>query len=190
MSTLFVNSTMVPMLAFRIIPDTIISVALCIILFDSRTDVKKTTKLINTLIVYAVNRFVLTTVVIFFQMVVLLAIPNNKGALNMDFVTVHLKFNTLLASLNARNHLRRMNGAIVTDSGMAVSSVPSTQVKSGSAVQFAVRSSVPSLQNPGSFGSTTSQDSSLEEGIVTIEKETYVVSDFSTTPTRKAGDFV
>jgi len=83
-----------------------------------------------------------------------------------------------------------MNGAIVTDSGMAVSSVPSTQVKSGSAVQFTVRSSVPSLQASGSLGSTTSQDSSLEEGIVTIEKETYVVSDFSTTPTRKAGDFV
>ncbi|THU83775.1 hypothetical protein K435DRAFT_420756 [Dendrothele bispora CBS 962.96] len=166
MSALFVNSTMVPMLVFRIVPDTIISVSLCSILLDSRTEVKKTTKLVNTLIVYAINRFVLTTVVVFVQMVVVLAIPQNKGFMAMDFVTVHLKFNSLLATLNARNHLRRMHDPATTNGGMTN---VAAQLKTGSVVQFAVRSQ---LQSAGSFSSGTQELS--EDGIVRIEKETYV----------------
>ncbi|THU84086.1 hypothetical protein K435DRAFT_783940, partial [Dendrothele bispora CBS 962.96] len=171
MSTSFAYSTMVPMLVLRIVPDTIISVSLCSILLDSRTGFKKTTKLINMLVVYAINRFVLTTMVVFVQLVLILVKPQNELAIVMDFVTAQLKFNSLLATLNARSHLRRMIDRTTNDSG--ITNVVA-QLRTGSIVQFAVQ---PQLQSTGSFSSDTQE---LGDGsIVRIEKETYVVSDCS-----------
>ncbi|THU98486.1 hypothetical protein K435DRAFT_964928 [Dendrothele bispora CBS 962.96] len=172
-STPFVYSTMVPLLVLRIVPDTIISVSLCSILLDSRTGLKKTTKLINTLVVYAINRFVLTTMVVFVQLVLILVKPQNEVAIVMDVVTAQLKFNSLLATLNARSHLRRMIDRTTNDSGITNAVA---QLRTGSVVQFAVQ---PQSQSTGSLSSDTQElgDSS----IVRIEKpkETYVVSDCS-----------
>ncbi|THU83774.1 hypothetical protein K435DRAFT_843918 [Dendrothele bispora CBS 962.96] len=173
MSTPFVYSTMVPLLVLRIVPDTIISVSLCSILLDSRTGLKKTTKLINTLVVYAINRFVLTTMVVFVQLVLILVKPQNEVAIVMDVVTAQLKFNSLLATLNARSHLRRMIDRTMNDSGITNAVA---QLRTGSVVQFANQ---PQSQSTGSLSSDTQElgDSS----IVRIEKpkETYVVSDCS-----------
>ncbi|THU93419.1 hypothetical protein K435DRAFT_840242 [Dendrothele bispora CBS 962.96] len=101
-----VLTTMVPMLAFRIVADILISSSLCYTLYDTRAGELKSRKLINTLMIYAMNRFVLTTVVVVIQMAVLIAKPQSIGAMVIEFVTVHLYVNSFLATLNARSHLR------------------------------------------------------------------------------------
>ncbi|THU98493.1 hypothetical protein K435DRAFT_964931 [Dendrothele bispora CBS 962.96] len=171
MTTSFVNSTVIPTLVFRIVPDTIISVSLCLILLYSRNEAKKTAKLVNTLIVYAIHRYTLTTVVLFVQMVVMLAIPQNKGTMAMGFVAAHLKVNSLLATLNARNRLRRMIDPVTIDSGII-----GNQFKTGSAVQFAVPSQSP-LQTAESFSCGTQE--LRGDNVVKIEKEIFVDRGYS-----------
>ncbi|THU83773.1 hypothetical protein K435DRAFT_784069, partial [Dendrothele bispora CBS 962.96] len=99
--------------------------------------------------------------VVFVQLVLILVKPQNELAIVMDFVTAQLKFNSLLATLNARSHLRRMIDCTTNDSG--ITNVV-TQLRTGSIIQFAVQ---PQLQSTGSFSSDTQE---LGDGsIVRIE---------------------
>ncbi|KAJ7841909.1 hypothetical protein B0H14DRAFT_2781964 [Mycena olivaceomarginata] len=106
-----VYPAMVPLFLLRVVTDAFTSVTLCIVLYDSRTDLGKTMRLIRTLIMYAINRFILTTVVLVAQVIFLLLKPHSSGAIAMEFVTAHLYINSFLATLNARASLR--NGGIV-----------------------------------------------------------------------------
>ncbi|THU98484.1 hypothetical protein K435DRAFT_838110 [Dendrothele bispora CBS 962.96] len=143
------------------------------ILCNSRSEAKlKTAKLIKTLIVYAINRYILTTVVVFVQMVLIIAIPQNKGAMAMSSVTAHLKINSLLATLNTRNHLRRMVNHVTTDNDMVVNAL--AQLKTGSIVQFTFQSQLYS----GSFNSGN-QECSEDGHIVRIENVTEVDRGYS-----------
>ncbi|KAK7449259.1 hypothetical protein VKT23_013403 [Stygiomarasmius scandens] len=152
-----------------------IAASLCLTLWDSRTDVKQTRRLIYKLMFYAVNQFVLVTVFFIVQMILVLAIPQNRGFLLMDLVVVHLKTNSVLATINARTHLRRMNDlSVITNSDVPSSS----RVGTLSTPRFVVGSvqpvdSLPPLNPVASFGSD-SRSSDKESG-VNVQKETYVV---------------
>ncbi|KAF5372562.1 hypothetical protein D9758_005183 [Tetrapyrgos nigripes] len=192
-----VHITMVPMLAFRIITDVFICVSLCYTLWDSRTEVQRTSKLIHTLIVYAINRFVLTTVVVIVQMIVLITKPQSIGAMVIEFVTVHLYFNSLLATLNSRNHLRHHldNGHVITDSDL-----PTGRGKA-SAVRFAgnySRSTIPGQQSFTQPATTTmtmtttaedNHDGVKREISIPRETETFIMSDLSNS-LQKPGELV
>ncbi|THU98509.1 hypothetical protein K435DRAFT_777480 [Dendrothele bispora CBS 962.96] len=195
-----VHITQVPMLAFRIITDILICVSLCYTLWDSRTEIRRTTKLINMLIVYAINRFVLTTLVVIVQMIVLITKPQSIGAMVIEFVTVHLYVNSLLATLNSRNHLRNIgNDRVNSDSNLSssdrygkFSSVRFVHGGSTTAGQQQQQSlAVLSSQAPTSSSSgfeMSRMDDVLDvnkEGTVGIQVERYIMSDLSESIQRK-----
>ncbi|KAJ7801886.1 hypothetical protein B0H14DRAFT_1672432 [Mycena olivaceomarginata] len=64
-----VHPGIVPLYCIRLVSDAIIAVALCVVLYDasSRSMFKGSNRLFKTLMVYAMNRFILTTVVVIVQ---------------------------------------------------------------------------------------------------------------------------
>ncbi|KAJ7306146.1 hypothetical protein DFH08DRAFT_902263 [Mycena albidolilacea] len=110
-----VYPVMVPVFLSRVVTDAFTSTTLCIVLYDFRTDFGKTMRLIRTLIIYAINRFILTTLVLVAQVIFLLLKPKSIAAMVMGYVTVHLYINSFLATLNARASLRK--GGVVDITG-------------------------------------------------------------------------
>ncbi|KAF8201345.1 hypothetical protein K438DRAFT_1965843 [Mycena galopus ATCC 62051] len=103
---------MVPMFLLRVVTDAFTALALCIVLYDTRTHFNTSQSLIRTLIVYAINRFILTTVVLIAQVIFLILKPQSLGAMSMEFVTAHLYINSFLATLNTRASLRKSEGVM------------------------------------------------------------------------------
>ncbi|THU84089.1 hypothetical protein K435DRAFT_807003 [Dendrothele bispora CBS 962.96] len=108
-----VYDAMVPLFVIRVLSDTLTAVALCIILFDSRTGSSQSLRLIKTLMIYAMERFVLTTVVVLFQTIVLVVKPTSIWAMVIESITPQLYTNSFLATLNSRNHLRDIGSSVV-----------------------------------------------------------------------------
>ncbi|KAJ6477674.1 hypothetical protein C8R45DRAFT_1101984 [Mycena sanguinolenta] len=113
-----VYSAMVPMFVLRVLTDAFTCVTLCIVLYEARPDYGRS--LIKTLIVYAMNRFILTTQVSLSYLLPnplqLLLSPDSIGAMVMEFVTGHLYINSFLATLNARASLRKGEVVDMNDS--------------------------------------------------------------------------
>ncbi|KAJ7777351.1 hypothetical protein B0H16DRAFT_1505210 [Mycena metata] len=105
-----VYPALVPLYSTRVVSDTLTAVALCIVLYDASTHsvFKGSSNLFKTLMIYAMNRFILTTVVVVIQTCVLIAKPGSLWAMAMDAITPHLYVNSLLATLNARKKLREI----------------------------------------------------------------------------------
>ncbi|KAJ7576655.1 hypothetical protein C8J56DRAFT_1061919 [Mycena floridula] len=117
---------MVPLFSIRVVSDSFTSISLCIILYDARpTD--KSSELVRKLIMYAMNRFVMTTqvfigfwslsltistpsnrIVVLVQTIVLVLKPETIWAIAIDLVSVEIYVNSFLSTLNSRNHLRDM----------------------------------------------------------------------------------
>ncbi|KAJ7598418.1 hypothetical protein C8J56DRAFT_1020264 [Mycena floridula] len=117
---------MVPLYTVRVVLDIVTSIALCIILYDSRPSMDRASKLVNTLIVYAMNRFVLTTLVVIILTIMLISSPGSIWAMVLEFIPTEsesplLYVNSFLTTLNSRNHLREIGG-----SGQVISASLST----------------------------------------------------------------
>ncbi|KAJ7595757.1 hypothetical protein C8J56DRAFT_1042837 [Mycena floridula] len=128
---------MVPLFTIRVASDTVTSIALCIILYDNRPSISRSTKLVNTLIMYAMNRFVLTTqvinysetsdsdesnrIVVFVQTIILITKPSSIWAMVIEFVTSEIYVNSFLSTLNSRNHLREIGGTgqVISATGLS-----------------------------------------------------------------------
>ncbi|KAJ3975136.1 hypothetical protein EV361DRAFT_865618 [Lentinula raphanica] len=82
-----------PFAVFAVLSDVLIAVSL-------------TNTLITTLIVYAVNRCLLTSAVAITEVIVFILHPTSLWFLAIDFVIGKLYANSLLASLNSRHYLR------------------------------------------------------------------------------------
>ncbi|KAJ3774151.1 hypothetical protein FB446DRAFT_490747 [Lentinula raphanica] len=95
-----------PFAVFAVLSDVLIAVSLCVLLHESRTGWGKTNTLITTLIVYAVNRCLLTSAVAITEVIVFILHPTSLWFLAIDFVIGKLYANSLLASLNSRHYLR------------------------------------------------------------------------------------
>ncbi|KAJ7580285.1 hypothetical protein C8J56DRAFT_1030155 [Mycena floridula] len=109
---------MIPLFAVRVVSDSFTSISLCIILYDSQPIFSRSAKLLRTLIMYAMNRFVMTTIVVIAQTVILIIEPGSIWAMSMDIVNVQIYVNSFLSILNSRNHLREIG------SGNQMSSIP------------------------------------------------------------------
>ncbi|KAI6165850.1 hypothetical protein EDD17DRAFT_104222 [Pisolithus thermaeus] len=85
--------------------EVLITTSLCTLLRGSRSDMPRMKHLLNTLIIYAVNRCLLTLPV-----VVAMAVLGTDNlflwAAAFDFIVGKLYVNSFLASLNTRQHLR------------------------------------------------------------------------------------
>ncbi|KAJ7580897.1 hypothetical protein C8J56DRAFT_961076 [Mycena floridula] len=95
-----------PFAAFDVVSDILISVALCILLYGSRSGISATNTLISTLILYAINRCLLTSVVAVVEVITFSLSPKSLWFLAIDFTIGKLYANSALASLNSRRSLR------------------------------------------------------------------------------------
>ncbi|CAA7267161.1 unnamed protein product [Cyclocybe aegerita] len=89
-----------------IISDITIAAALCMLLRNSRTTFEDTNTVINRLIIFAINRCILTSAMAILETIVFTVLPNSFYSLAIDFVIGKLYANSLLAVLNSRARLR------------------------------------------------------------------------------------
>ncbi|KAF7326906.1 hypothetical protein MVEN_02584500 [Mycena venus] len=107
-----VDVGLVPLYCIRVVSDAITAVVLCAVLHEASSRLTTFTgskRVVKTLMVYAMNRFILTTIVVIIQTIVLLIKPDSIWAMVLDAITVHLYVNSLLATLNARQKLRSID---------------------------------------------------------------------------------
>ncbi|KAL4256227.1 hypothetical protein AB1N83_011608 [Pleurotus pulmonarius] len=109
-------------LASGVAADLSIAVALVFWLLKSRTGFKRTDSLLNTMMVYAVNTGLLTTICGFTSLVTYAARRNDLVFLGFFFVLSELLINAMLASFNARQCMRR--------DASGVTSIHSSQIDS------------------------------------------------------------
>ncbi|KAG1809087.1 uncharacterized protein BJ212DRAFT_613913 [Suillus subaureus] len=98
-----------PFAITAVLSDVFIAGSLCILLHGNRSPVVETNTLVNTLIVYAINRCLLTSVVAVAEVIAFAIIPGSLWFIAIDFVIGKLYANSLLASLNSRSALRGRN---------------------------------------------------------------------------------
>ncbi|KAH6893971.1 hypothetical protein BKA70DRAFT_796114 [Coprinopsis sp. MPI-PUGE-AT-0042] len=107
-----------PFAVTAVLSDIMIAASLCVLLSGSRTGFKGTNHLVTVLIIYAINRCILTSVVAVVEIVVFSLFPNAHWYLAIDFVIGKLYANSFLASLNSRNALSKSSQNINTTSGV------------------------------------------------------------------------
>ncbi|KIO12324.1 hypothetical protein M404DRAFT_19174 [Pisolithus tinctorius Marx 270] len=103
----------IPCSATYVLAEVLITVSLCLLLYDngSHSAFPRTKRLLNTLIIYAVNRCLLTLLVAIAELVATIE-NQNSWAMGMEFAMGKLYANSLLASLNTRQHLRSQDSHI------------------------------------------------------------------------------
>jgi hypothetical protein len=123
-----------PFAIFAVLADFAIAISLCILLHKRRTGFKGTGSLISTLIIYAINRCLLTSAAATAEIIVLAAMPTSFWFLAIDFVVGKLYANSLLATLNTRRSLRTVSygtADTVPMSGLRWKSHPQTSTGLG-----------------------------------------------------------
>ncbi|KIJ65814.1 hypothetical protein HYDPIDRAFT_39001 [Hydnomerulius pinastri MD-312] len=162
-----VYPAMVPLFFTRVASDTVTAITLCVVLYDSQTSFKRSVRLVKTLIIYSMNRFVLTTVVVIIQTIILIVKPGSIWAMVIEFVSVQLYANSLLATLNSRNYFRAIGSG---DSNyMTAPSTTAVGYRRGGA-------STELTTFEASANSTVNVD--LKNHGIRVDKERVVVADF------------
>ncbi|KAL4249316.1 hypothetical protein ABKN59_007025 [Abortiporus biennis] len=130
--------------------DTIIAIVLCIILWQLRTGFNRTDSQIETLMKYSIHTGALTSVVAVVIVITYAVMPHNFVYIAVYLTLPKLYHNALLATLNARDHLRAE-----MDGGSGMSSVHVSKLLIAD----------PSRWGVGSSGSRTaySKDTQFEE---------------------------
>ncbi|KAF9461456.1 hypothetical protein BDZ94DRAFT_1263764 [Collybia nuda] len=101
-----------PFATLSVLADTLIALALCILLHGSRTGFRHTNKLVTMLMIYAINRCLLTSFVELAAVIVFVISPGTLWFLGIEFVIGKLYANSLLATLNSRNALGASSGTM------------------------------------------------------------------------------
>ncbi|KAF9001246.1 hypothetical protein BDZ89DRAFT_1146968 [Hymenopellis radicata] len=91
----------------EVLADISIASTLCTVLYKSRTSFSSTKNVVNSLIVYAINTCVLTTVCAVACFITFAIWPDEFIYIAIYFSLNKLYFNSLLANLNSREHLRQ-----------------------------------------------------------------------------------
>ncbi|KAJ7238327.1 hypothetical protein B0H12DRAFT_1137512 [Mycena haematopus] len=99
-------------LAFAATADLTIAASLVVCLRRSRTGIKSTDSIVNTLVLYAMNTGLLTSIVVLVDMICFLTMPDNFIHLGIQIISGKLYTNSLLATLNFRDSVRQ-NGKFV-----------------------------------------------------------------------------
>ncbi|KAH7882565.1 hypothetical protein F5I97DRAFT_275141 [Phlebopus sp. FC_14] len=95
-----------PFALTAVLSDICIATGLCVLLYGNRGPFLRTNRVVNTLIVYAINRCLLTSIVAVIEVIVFAVSPHSLWFLAIDFVIGKLYANSFLASLNSRSSLR------------------------------------------------------------------------------------
>ncbi|KAF8812941.1 hypothetical protein BYT27DRAFT_7182180 [Phlegmacium glaucopus] len=107
-----------PFAIFAVLSDVLIAGSLCVLLHGSRTGYRKTNTIISSLIVYAINRCLLTSVVAIVEVIVFSIMPKSLWFLAIDFVIGKLYANSLLATLNSRQSIRATSTSAINSTRM------------------------------------------------------------------------
>ncbi|OCH95596.1 hypothetical protein OBBRIDRAFT_788144 [Obba rivulosa] len=91
-----------PFAIMAVISDIAVAAALCILLHNSRTVYHSTNHMLYTLMIFAINRCILTSVVAIIELIVFLRLQQTLWFLAIDFIIGKLYANSLLATLNTR----------------------------------------------------------------------------------------
>ncbi|KAL0952970.1 hypothetical protein HGRIS_007181 [Hohenbuehelia grisea] len=108
-----------PFALFAVLSDIVIAISLCVLLHSSRTSFRKTNALVTTLIIYAINRCLLTSVVAVAEVIAFAITPKSLWFLAIDFVIGKLYANSLLATLNARSSIRGTQSSQINSVGLS-----------------------------------------------------------------------
>lgn len=100
------RQAVVPFAVFDVLSDLSISAALCVLLWGHRSGFEDTNLVINRLIIFLINRCILTCAVAIIESIVFMAFPHTLYTFAIDFVLGKLYVNSLLAVLNSRAHVR------------------------------------------------------------------------------------
>ncbi|KAF8200166.1 hypothetical protein BJ912DRAFT_623513 [Pholiota molesta] len=98
-----------PFAIFAVLSDFMIAGTLCYLLQGSRSGFRRTDTIISTLIIYAINRCLLTSIVAIVEVIVFALMPHTLWFLAVDFFIGKLYANSLLATLNSRVAIRATN---------------------------------------------------------------------------------
>ncbi|KAI6112256.1 hypothetical protein EDD16DRAFT_1173864 [Pisolithus croceorrhizus] len=111
-----------PSVGTVVLAEILITVSLCVLLYDNglRSAVPRTKRILNTLIIYAANRCLLTLIVAVAELSVN-ADQQAAWTMGLNFIIGKLYANSLLASLNTRQYLRSRD--LAPDSDGLVNSV-------------------------------------------------------------------
>ncbi|KAJ7488069.1 hypothetical protein FB451DRAFT_1226352 [Mycena latifolia] len=90
-----------------ILCDTLVTGGLCWRLHISRTGIQATNNLLNYLIIFAINRGILTRITTILQIILFFARPNTFYFFAMIWLSSKLYMNNMLATLNTRQHAKR-----------------------------------------------------------------------------------
>ncbi|KAE9393127.1 hypothetical protein BT96DRAFT_924238 [Gymnopus androsaceus JB14] len=93
------------------VADSILAGFLCVLLWNSRSGIRRTNSVISTLILYTVTTGLLTSVVAIATLVMMLTMKETFAYAGAFFMLSKLYFSSLLATLNRREKIRtQMNG--------------------------------------------------------------------------------
>ncbi|KAJ7480689.1 hypothetical protein FB451DRAFT_152574 [Mycena latifolia] len=102
----FTKTSIIPMGASQVAMDVVLAVSLCLVLHGHRSQFSSTNTMVNTLMIYAVDRCVLTATAAFVELLALSLHPNSMWYVGAEFTIVGLYSNSLLSSLNSRRRIR------------------------------------------------------------------------------------
>ncbi|EMD38581.1 hypothetical protein CERSUDRAFT_113765 [Gelatoporia subvermispora B] len=125
-------SAALPFAIMAVLSDVAVAAALCILLHNSRTVYHSTNHILYKLMVFAINRCVLTSLVAIVELVVFLKLQHTLWFLAIDFIIGKLYANSLLATLNTRRIISGKGLEESRGSGMTATST-SFRVGSGQA---------------------------------------------------------
>ncbi|KAI6112257.1 hypothetical protein EDD16DRAFT_1174104 [Pisolithus croceorrhizus] len=105
-----------PSVGTAVLAEILITVSLCVLLYDNglRSAVPRTKRLLNSLITYAANRCLLTSIVAIAELSVN-ADQQAAWTMGLNFIIGKLYANSFLASLNTRQYLRSRDSALEAD---------------------------------------------------------------------------
>ncbi|KAI6006472.1 hypothetical protein F5J12DRAFT_830811 [Pisolithus orientalis] len=105
-----------PAFAIIVLIEVLITVSLCVLFYSSRSDsaFPSTKRLLNTLIIYAVNRCVLILLVAVGELAVAVE-HQDAWIMALDFIVQGLYPNSLLTSLNTRQYLQLQVSGTLSD---------------------------------------------------------------------------
>ncbi|KZT22362.1 hypothetical protein NEOLEDRAFT_655553 [Neolentinus lepideus HHB14362 ss-1] len=95
-------NTALPFAILAVLSDILVASALCGLLWRERSEFGDTNALINSLIIWAINRCLLTSVLAVVETIMFASRPKDLWFLAIDFVIGKLYANSLLATLNSR----------------------------------------------------------------------------------------
>ncbi|KAJ7270528.1 hypothetical protein C8J57DRAFT_308203 [Mycena rebaudengoi] len=112
--TAYTNISFLPLAATQAGADSMMAISLCFVLFNHRTGFRRTNSLLHTLMLYAVNRSLLTAGTAMVALLMLAIKPDSMIYIGPQFVISGLYTNALMATLNSRHRISTESG----DSGV------------------------------------------------------------------------